>query len=80
MLAEEVLGGSSPHQTEVGEELPEVFREVLVLREMEGMSYKEIADVASVSLGTVMSRLSRARQRLREEFAGVRHSESQDEL
>jgi len=48
------------------EELPEMFREVLVLREIEGMSYKEIADVASVSIGTVMSRLARARTRLRE--------------
>ena len=47
-------------------ELPEMFREVLVLREIEGMSYKEIADVASVSLGTVMSRLARARERLRQ--------------
>jgi RNA polymerase sigma factor (sigma-70 family) len=47
------------------EELPEVFREALVLREMEGMSYREIADVMSVSLGTVMSRLARARTRLR---------------
>jgi RNA polymerase sigma-70 factor (ECF subfamily) len=48
------------------DELPGIFREVLVLREMEGMSYKEIADVASVSIGTVMSRLARARTRLRE--------------
>jgi len=48
------------------EELPDVFREVLVLREIDGMSYKEIADVASVSLGTVMSRLARARTRLRQ--------------
>ena len=47
-------------------ELPEAFREVLVLREIEGMSYKEIADVASVSIGTVMSRLARARARLRQ--------------
>ena len=47
------------------EELPDVFREALVLRELEGMSYKEIADVTSVSLGTVMSRLARARTRLR---------------
>jgi len=46
-------------------ELPDVFREALVLREMEGMSYKEIADVTSVSLGTVMSRLARARTQLR---------------
>ena len=48
------------------EELPGIFREALVLREIEGMSYKEIADVASVSLGTVMSRLARARTRLRQ--------------
>ena len=51
------------------EDLPEVFREALVLREMEGMSYKEIADVTSVSLGTVMSRLARARTRLRESLS-----------
>jgi RNA polymerase sigma-70 factor (ECF subfamily) len=51
------------------EDLPEVFREALVLREMEGMSYKEIADVTSVSLGTVMSRLARARTRLRQSLS-----------
>jgi RNA polymerase sigma-70 factor (ECF subfamily) len=51
------------------EELPDVFREALVLRELEGMSYKEIADVTSVSLGTVMSRLARARARLRESLS-----------
>jgi RNA polymerase sigma-70 factor (ECF subfamily) len=53
------------------EELPEIFREVLVLREIEGMSYKEIVDVASVSLGTVMSRLARARTRLRESLVAM---------
>jgi RNA polymerase sigma-70 factor, ECF subfamily len=42
------------------------LREVIVLREVEGLSYKEISDVASVPLGTVMSRLSRARGRLQE--------------
>jgi RNA polymerase sigma-70 factor (ECF subfamily) len=42
------------------------FREVIVLRELEGLSYKEISDVAGVPLGTVMSRLSRARARLQE--------------
>src|SRR5208283_3409007 len=40
------------------------FREVIVLRELEGLSYKEISDVAGVPVGTVMSRLSRARARL----------------
>ena len=46
------------------EALPVEFREVMVLREMEGLSYKEIADIAAVPLGTVMSRLARARKRL----------------
>ena len=48
------------------EELPTEFRETLVLREMEELSYKEIADVTGVALGTVMSRLARARQQLRQ--------------
>jgi len=48
------------------EELPAQFREVLVLRELEGLSYKEIADVVNIPIGTVMSSLARARQRLRE--------------
>ena len=50
------------------EALPVRFREVLVLREVEELSYKEISDVTGVPLGTVMSSLSRARQRLREEL------------
>jgi len=58
------------------EELPEVFREVLVLRELEGMSYKEIADVSSVSQGTVMSRLARARTRLRQALGASLGKES----
>jgi RNA polymerase sigma-70 factor, ECF subfamily len=46
------------------EDLPAEFREAIVLREMEGLSYKEIADIASVPIGTIMSRLARARKRL----------------
>jgi RNA polymerase sigma-70 factor, ECF subfamily len=46
------------------ETLPEEFREVVVMRELEGLSYKEIADVTEVPIGTVMSRLARARGRL----------------
>jgi len=47
-------------------DLPEEFREVLILREMEDMSYREIAEVTGVPIGTVMSRLARARAMLRE--------------
>lgn len=46
------------------ESLPPRFREVLVLRELEGCSYKEIAAVTSVPIGTVMSSLARARRQL----------------
>jgi RNA polymerase sigma-70 factor (ECF subfamily) len=45
-------------------QLPVEFREVLVLRELEGLSYKEIAQVAGVPIGTVMSRLARGRRQL----------------
>jgi RNA polymerase sigma-70 factor (ECF subfamily) len=48
------------------EKLPVEFREILVWREMEGFSYKEIADAAEIPIGTVMSRLARARKQLQE--------------
>src|SRR5579871_6924083 len=48
------------------ETLPPRFREVLVLRELEGCSYKEIASITSMPIGSVMSALSRARQRLQQ--------------
>jgi len=48
------------------ENLPVEFRETLVLREIEGLPYKEIAHVTGVPMGTVMSRLARARRLLRE--------------
>ena len=46
------------------DQLPAEFREVIVLRELEDMSYKEIASVAGIPIGTVMSRLARARKLL----------------
>jgi RNA polymerase sigma-70 factor (ECF subfamily) len=48
------------------EKLPPNFREVLILRELEGMSYREIAGITGMPAGTVMSSLSRARGRLRQ--------------
>ena len=44
--------------------LPEEFREVVIYRELEGLSYQEISEVAGIPVGTVMSRLARARERL----------------
>jgi len=48
------------------DQLPDEFREIVVLRHLEGLSYKEIADVAHLAPGTVMSRLARARAKLKE--------------
>ena len=53
------------------EELPMKFREVLVLRELEELSYREIAEVSNIPQGTVMSSLSRARARLRESLTSL---------
>jgi RNA polymerase sigma-70 factor (ECF subfamily) len=53
------------------EKLPPNSREVLILRELEGMSYKEIADITGMPVGTVMSSLSRARGRLRQALTGL---------
>jgi RNA polymerase sigma factor (sigma-70 family) len=46
--------------------LPLEYREVLIMRELEEMSYRQIAEVMAIPVGTVMSRLSRARRRLGE--------------
>jgi RNA polymerase sigma factor (sigma-70 family) len=59
---------------EAMDKLPVEFREILVLRHLEGLSYKEIADIAQLAFGTVMSRLARARGKLKETL-GVRMPE-----
>ena len=51
------------------EELPAEFREVVVLKDLQGLSYREIAEIVAVPIGTVMSRLSRGRQRLTERLS-----------
>lgn len=56
-------------------ELPVSFRETLVLRELEGMSYKEIAELMDVPIGTVMSSLARGRAKLREILLRARGKE-----
>ena len=54
---------------EAMDELPAEFREILTLRHQEDLSYKEIADIAQIPPGTVMSRLARARRKLKERLA-----------
>ncbi len=51
------------------DELPAEFREILILRHQEDLSYKEIGEILKVPTGTVMSRLARARAKLREYLA-----------
>lgn len=66
-----LLNDSSTLVRKALENLPTSFREVLILREIEGMSYREIADISGMPVGTVMSSLSRARARLRRSLISV---------
>jgi RNA polymerase sigma-70 factor (ECF subfamily) len=61
-----ILGERAEFVRESLAELPAEYREVLVLRELEQLSYREISNIVGIPLGTVMSRLSRARQRLQQ--------------
>lgn len=63
---------------EVLEDLPAIFRTVLLLREFEGLSYQEMADMLGISIGTVESRLFRARARFKERLL-ERHPEFAEE-
>jgi RNA polymerase sigma-70 factor (ECF subfamily) len=53
------------------EQLPTEYREAIVLRELEDLSYKQIASIAGIPIGTVMSRLARGRRLLQQELAGT---------
>ncbi len=59
------------------EKLAPEHREIIVLHDLEGLSYKEIATVTAIPIGTVMSRLARARGRLRQEIIALNAKESQ---
>ena len=60
--------------------LPTEYREVIMLYELEGLSYKELASTLAIPVGTVMSRLSRARRRLQQELAQIRIAKAVNEL
>ena len=60
--------------------LPAEYREVIVLYELEGLTYKELALALSIPVGTVMSRLSRGRRRLQQEITLIHGSEAVNEL
>ena len=60
------------------DKLPVEFREVVILRELEELSYKEIAEITAIPIGTVMSRLSRARKRLLIGLRGILRVEPVD--
>jgi len=56
------------------DEIPSEFRSVVLLVDVEEFAYKEVAEILSIPIGTVMSRLSRGRGLLRKRLAGVAHS------
>ena len=65
-----IAGDNRERLTHALESLPPRFREVLVLRELEGCSYKEISVITAIPIGTVMSTLSRARRQLQVALVG----------
>src|ERR1700731_1069478 len=75
-----IAGDERERLTRALETLPPRYREVLVLRELEGCSYKEIAAITSIPIGTVMSSLARARQRLQRALTHASPQEASREL
>lgn len=73
-----VINSQRQRVVEAIEQLPSEFREAIVLRELEECSYKEIADVTGVPIGTVMSRLARARNKLQLSLIGTRAINEKD--
>ena len=73
-----IAGDNRERLTRALEDLPPRFREVLVLRELEGCSYKEIATITAMPIGTVMSALARARGRLQRSLTQGRQGESRE--
>ena len=75
-----IAGANRERLTRALETLPPRFREVLILRELEGCSYKEIASITAIPIGTVMSALARARQRLQRALTPAAPQEAAREL
>jgi RNA polymerase sigma-70 factor (ECF subfamily) len=75
-----IAGDNRECLTHALESLPPRYREVIVLRELEGCSYKEIATITSIPIGTVMSTLSRARRQLQLALADTARLEVNHEL
>jgi len=75
-----IAGDDRERLTRALEKLPPRFREIVVLRELEGCSYKEIAAITSIPIGTVMSSLSRARRQLQSALTTTAEGEAKHEL
>jgi RNA polymerase sigma-70 factor, ECF subfamily len=75
-----IEGDNREGLTHALESLPSRYREVIVLRELEGCSYKEIASIAAIPIGTVMSTLSRARRQLQAALSHPGRQEATHEL
>jgi len=75
-----IAGDNRDRLTRALESLPPRYREVIVLRELEGCSYKEIATITSIPIGTVMSTLSRGRRQLQLALADPAPKEASHEL